>query len=431
MEYTKTEITEGVNLHLINTSKFKTNLLAFFMTLPLSRETITLNALIPAILRRGTKNYKTMEELSIKLEEMYGASFDCGIEKRGDNAVIKFYLESVNEKFLNTDESILKESIKTLLEIVLNPYLENGTFKKEYVDGEKEVIRQLINSKIDNKDAYAIQKATEVMFEGEPFEIYKYGYIEDLEKITPSIAYNHYKNMIENARIDMFVSGSFDEKEIADYASNLIKLTPRKNSIVKNENRLKQDVKEVKENMDITQGKLVMGLKVDYSKDNAKAVGSIYNTILGGSSNSKMFQNVREKASLAYTAGSNYLLQKASILIRCGIEIKNFQKAVDLIKVQIEDMRQGNFSDNDIKNAKKYVESSMTSIKDDQSGLIDYYLSQYLFEDKVKTIDDYINERNNVTKEDIMEFASCVNLDTVYFLTNDNLGKGDDTNGNN
>ena len=426
MNYVKKEIKQGINLHLINTDKFKTNLVAVFLTLPLNRQTITLNSLIPAILRRGTKKYPTMNDLSIKLEELYGSSFDCGIEKRGDNCILKFYVESVNEIYINTKEALLKEIIDFIFEVIFNPVLENGVFKKEYVEGEKETIKQLINGKIDSKDVYAIERTVETMFEGEGYGLYKYGYIEDIENITPEIAYNHYKKIINEARIDVFVSGDFNDDVVMEYVTDKTNINSRNYNVLKNISKANSDQKVVKESMDIVQGKLIVGLKIDNFSEDMKRVANVYNTLLGGSSNSKMFQNVREKASLAYTAGSNFLMQKNSILVRCGIEIQNYQKTLDLIKVQIDQMENGDFTDKEIENAKKYIKNSMNSLKDEQSGLIDYSLSQDLFETNKKTIDEYIDGINKVTKNEIIELAKNIKIDTIYFLTNDNIAKGEE-----
>ena len=132
MKDNKTEIKKGITLHQIETEKFKTNLCAIFLTTPLSRENITFNAILPMVLRRGNKNIKTQEEISKTLEGMYGADFDCGIEKSGDNQVLKFYLESLNDEFIENNEEILKQSIGVLIDIVFNPQVENNKFKDEY-----------------------------------------------------------------------------------------------------------------------------------------------------------------------------------------------------------------------------------------------------------------------------------------------------------
>ena len=152
MSHKKVDLKNGITLHTIDTNKFKTNIIAVFLTTQLNRENVTKNALISAILRRGSKTMPTQEEISKTLEEMYGASFDCGLDKTGDNQVLKFYIETINDNFLpNENKNLLKESIEKILDIVFNPYTENDEFKQEYVEQEKNNIKQMIEGKIDNK----------------------------------------------------------------------------------------------------------------------------------------------------------------------------------------------------------------------------------------------------------------------------------------
>lgn len=420
-----TEIKKGIKLHSIQTNKFKTNLISVFITTPLVRENVTKNALIPAILRRGTKNMPSQEQISKKLEEMYGAEFDCGVEKTGDNQVIKFYLESLNDKFLPEKEDLLNKSIDVLLEIILNPLVEKEMFKNEYLESEKSNLKQLIEAKIDNKDLYAFEKCTEKMYEGKPYSLYKYGFAEDLDKIEGKDIYNYYKNLIDTAKIDIFVSGEFNEKEIIDMLiknENINKLKERlpNNIINKEETEIKEEInkpKIVEDIMDVTQGKLVIGMEIKNMKKDERFVATLYNTILGDSANSKMFQNVREKAHLAYSARSTYVRPKNDIFIRCGIEIDNYEKALNIIKEQLEDMKNGNFSRDDINNAKKYIISAVNSVDEEQDTEITYYLGQELAASEC-TLENYKENVEKVTKEQIQDLASRTQINTIYFLRN-------------
>ena len=213
MENKDIELKKGVKLHTIQTDKFKTNLIAVMLTTKLDRKTVTKNALIPAVLRRGTANLHTQEEINKKLEEMYGASLDCGLDKTGDNQVLKFYIESLNDEFLpQSDENMLKSSLEILFDVVFNPFLENNSFKKEYIEQERENLRQIILSKIDNKARYALDKCIEAMYKDDPYELYKYGYIEDLDGINEQNLYEYYQEFINQCKIDIYVSGILDDK---------------------------------------------------------------------------------------------------------------------------------------------------------------------------------------------------------------------------
>lgn len=276
MKYQKQEIKKGITIHNLNTDKFKTNLIAIFLTTPLSREYVTFNAVLSAVLRRGSKNMKTQEEISKTLEGMYGADFDCGLNKTGDNHVLKFYLESVNDEFLPQDAgNLLKESIEKLTEIVFNPYLENDKFKDEYVSQEKENIKQRINAKKDNKAGYAKVRCIEEMYKNEPAGLYRFGYIEDLENINSQNLYEYYQKLLNNCKIDIFVSGKIDNEkcmQIVDKNENIQKLQPREPKYIINGITSKKEVQEktVEEKLDVAQGKLVIGCDILFNEEDLK-----------------------------------------------------------------------------------------------------------------------------------------------------------------
>ena len=420
MEYKQTEIKKGIKLHTIKTEKFKTNLIAIMLTTKLNRENVTKNALVPAVLRRGTKNLTTQEEINKKLEEMYGASLDCGLDKTGDNQVLKFYIETVNDEFLPQEaENMLKTSLEKIFEFVFNPYLENGCFKKEYVEQEKENIKQIIDGKIDNKARYSLDRCIEEMYKDKPYGLYKYGYVEDMKNINEKNLYEYYQQLINECKIDIFVSGIIDEEteNIINNNENIIKLKDREPQYNEPKIIAKRTEKEndVQESMDVTQGKLIIGMDLDIDDDNLRFDVMIYNSIFGGSANSKLFQNVREKASLAYTASSSYYRFKNNIFINCGIEIKNYEKALEIIKQQIEDMKKGDFTDEEVENAKKGIIASIKTIDDEQDTEITYFFSQELSKSKCN-IEQYMQRISEVTKDKVIDVANKVSVNTVYFL---------------
>lgn len=428
MEYNKTMIKNGINLHTINTDKFKTNIISIFLTTPLTREYVTYNAVLSAVLRRGSKTMPTQEQISKELEEMYGASFDCGLDKTGDNHVLKFYIETVNDEFLPQDsEEMLKVSLKKLAEIVFNPLLEDGKFKEDYVIQEKENIKQRINAKVDNKALYARLRCVEEMYKDEPAGLYKLGYVEDLEKIDSKNLYDYYQKLLENSKIDIFISGKIDKNEAIEIVKEneeLNTLNDREAIYVINEITTKPKVEErtVTEKLDVNQGKIVIGCDIlfdekDLEDKNLRYQAMLYNALLGGSANSRLFQNVREKASLAYTASSNYVRYKSNIYINAGIEIQNFEKALEIIKKQIEDLKNGDFTDEQIENEKKGIISQISLIDDEQDTQIVYFLGQELTNSNVG-IEEYKQSISQVTREQIKNIASKININTIYFLRN-------------
>ena len=424
MSYKTQEIKKGIQAHVIETNKFKTNLFAMFLTVPLNRENITQNALIPAVLRRGTETLKSQEEISIELENMYGATLDCGVEKTGDNQVLKFYLETLNDNFLPNKENLSKKAIELLLDVIFNPLTENNHFKKEYVDSEKKTIKRLIDGRIDNKDMYAYTRCIEEMYKNEPYGLYKYGYIEDLENINEENLYTDYQNLLSIAKIDFFASGELQTDSVISIIEgnqNIQKLQEREDTHIVNtedtEKKKEVQIQTIQDVKDVTQGKLVIGLDIDYYKKDSRYAMCIYNVILGESATSKMFQNVREKAGLAYSARSTYVRQKNNIFIRAGIEIKNYSKALEIIKEQLEDMKNGKFSDEET--AKKYMTSGIKTVQDEQDSEITYYMGQELSK-TLLTFEEYMDKINSVTREEILEIAKNIHINTIYFLMNEN-----------
>lgn len=422
VKYNEIDIKNGIKLHTIKTEKFKTNLIAVMLTTKLDRKNVTKNALIPAVLRRGTKFMQTQEDINKKMEDMYGASFDCGLDKTGDNQILKFYMETVNNEFLPQDaENMIKSSIEKIFEIIFNPYLENGVFKKEYVEQEKENIKQIIDGKIDSKARYALDRCIEEMYKNEPFGLYKFGYVEDLKDINEKNLYEYYLELIKTCKIDIYISGIVDENihNIIKQNENIEKLEERKPDfkefeLLKKEN---EEAKEIQESMEVTQGKLILGLDVNILDKDARYKIMIYNSLLGGSANSKLFQNVREKASLAYTASSSYYRFKNNIFINCGIDIPNYQKALEIIKKQIEDMKNGDFADEEIENAKNGIIASIKTIDDEQDTEITYYFGQELSGTKT-SLEEYIENIQKINKADVLEVAKQISINTIYFLKN-------------
>ena len=392
----------------LQSNKFKTNLVALFITVPLTKENCTKNALLTSVLRRGTNNLKTQEEISKRLEELYGAGFNCGVDKLGNYHVLKFYLETLENTYTLNSENLLQEGINLLLDIVFNPLVENNGFDKVYVEQEKLNLQKLIESRKDNKALYAKERCLESMFADESYALYKYGSVEDLSNINEINLYAYYKELLKNCKIDLYVTGNnIDNIKVPEISSkNLpqienLHVAPEKPSIVN-------------ESQEVTQGKLIIGLDVGNSD---KAVVSMYNTILGGGANSKLFQNVREKASLAYSAGSSYIRRKNVILIQTGIEIENYDKAVKIIEEQLQDMKNGKISDEEFDSAKQLITSSIELIEESKEDMITFYFDQNLFDEHLN-VTEYKEMIKKVTKEDVIKIAQKVKEDTIYFLTN-------------
>lgn len=317
------ELKQGIKAHFINTDKHKTDLSCVILTVPLKREIVTKNALIPFLLRRGTEKLPSQYEINKEMENMYGASFNCGIDKTGDNIILKFYIESIRNEFALNGENILEMNISNVLDIVFNPLKVNGKLNAEFLEIEKENLRKVISSKIDDKDAYAYERCISEMYKGEGFGLFKFGYVEDIDEITIDSITEYYNWLIDNAKIDIFISGKINDEEVKTILlnnENIKRLNQREGHyILNNESTECKEIvekeNEILESMNVVQGKLVLGLDVDFKDENAQCIALVYNAILGDGANSMMFQNVREKEGLAYSSKSTFIKQKCSFFV--------------------------------------------------------------------------------------------------------------------
>ena len=265
------------------------------------------------------------------------------------------------------------------------------------------------------------------MYQDDAFGIYKYGYLEDVDPITTDDLTKAYQTLLQKAKIDIFVSGDqigdlFEHIQNHPLIQNLEARKPefRINQVIRKE-KVSFSIKPkkvVEETMQVNQGNLIIGLDLGIEKEEEKEVANVYNAILGGGANSKLFQNVREKASLAYTAGSNYTKQKAVIFIRSGIEIQNYDQAVTIILKQIEDLKNGAFTEEDVENAKELLKASLRGIPEEQDSELTYYYGQELSE-KETSLEEYLQKVELVTKQQVEDLAQRVCTNTIYFLRNE------------
>ena len=411
------EVVSGVRANLVKTDKFKTNMLGIFFSVPMTMENASINALIPAVLRRGTNTYPTMRSISEKLEALYGAKFDCGISKKGEIQVIRFYGEVVNGKLLGESEDILSEFADVIKDVIFNPLLQDGLFKEEYVKQEKEQVKDIIEARKNDKVQYALERCYEVMFEGEPYGVPEFGTVEGIDKISVEELTDAYNNMLKNYQVDIVMAGDINDKEFNNIVSKF-NFEPRKSlTIGRNKEVHVSEVKNFTETFDINQGKLSLGYRVniDVNTDDYYKM-LLYNGILGGGVQSKLFQNVREKNSLAYYAFSRFDKIKTVMGISCGIEIKNYKKALDTILEQVEDMKKGNISKYEYETTIKTIENSLNSMKDEQPQMFDFNYTQILTGHN-RSLEEIIENLKKVTISDVVEVADKVELDTIYFMT--------------
>ena len=424
MENKNILISNGIILHLMKTDRFKTNYIVFTFKEKLSRDNVTKNALLPLVLRRGCKKYPTMQDIAVKLEDMYGASFDANTDKVGDYSIIQFMMDTISDEYTLDNSSVMNDAMELFNDILFNPVLENEAFKEEYVEQEKETLKEIINSRINDKASYALSRAVEEMYKNEPYGLYKFGYAEDLDGISAKILYDHYLELLKTAEVDIYFSGNINEETVVNKYNELFEKIDRNYSddrdekVLSTNDRFSFASNEVIEKQNVTQGKLVLGynFKSHNLKDDFYKM-TVYSAILGGTASSKLFNNVREKKSLAYTIASQYIKHKGALFVSAGIELSNYDVAKESILKEIDDMKNGEISDEELNSAKANLITRFKSFNDSQVVLIGWAIGQEVLDGDMD-LELVIKNIEAITKEDIVEVASKLDLQISYFLTN-------------
>ncbi|MEK3905151.1 pitrilysin family protein [Paenibacillus sp. FSL R7-0179] len=409
-----------MRIHVLPTKAFKTFAISLYAGVPLEESTVTSTALVPFVLRRGTASYPETTQFRERLEELYGAGFGFDIYKRGDYQIVQFRMDTINDSFVQSKESLLGESFAFLGEVLTRPLLENGSFRASYVATERETIRKKLESIVNDKIRYAAERCIEEMCRNEPYHLHPLGQRADLDAITPETLYQSYTSWLNGATLDLYVVGDTTPEEVeklvtahfgrahhseaGGYTSDFTPVTVT-------------EVRTVEEKLDVNQGKLNMGLRTSITyKDDRYASALMYNGILGGYPHSKLFVNVREKESLAYYASSRYDGHKGIGTIQSGIETQNYGKAVDIIRKQLEELKAGNITDLELSQTKAMIRNLLSEIQDSAFEMISFDFNRQL-SGKDRSAQELMDQVDGMGAAEVKAAADTFELDTIYFLT--------------
>lgn len=410
----KIELKKGINLYLIPDSKFKTYSAQIYIHAPLMRECVTENALLPFILKRGTKKYPTKKLLSEKLDMILASSLGAGITKSGEIQRISFSINGIADAF-SPYKCTYKEGLELLFQVLLDPI---SPFDDNYIESEKLHLAEKIESEKNDKRSYAQSEAVKELCRGEAFALSELGYLEDIASITKEDLARAYNRLINDFPIDIIVCGSFDSDDTIEIVKSLTEpLAGRDSALPITSPLTEKEFSQKEETMKIAQGKLCIGFKTGaYSPKSKEALAlMLYNSIYGGGAHSKLFLNVREKLSLAYYASSLFNLAKGFILVSSGIEASNFDKAKDEILLWQEKMTEGDFTEEEIAISKKAIINSYRSTLDSIGGLASFAISQ-ITNGTFYTVDEIIKKIEALTKDDILAVAKDITPKLIYFL---------------
>ena len=415
-ELEKINLLKGINLYYIKDDKYKTLSMAMYLHRPISRGEVSKNSLLSGVLKSGTASYPTAGEISRTLEELYGTIYDVSVSRRGAVQSLVASCSIVNSSFAG--QELVSKAVDLLFDFMFNPYVEDNGFKESYVETEKKNLKDNIESLINDKRAYADFRCMEKMCEGESAGINEYGYVEDLPELNCKNLYSHYKSILTVSPIDIFVVGDCDiesvKKGFLEHFKNYeFDISPVEMEEI---NLKKGEVKTVEEVFDVAQGKLALGLRTPVGANHKLYYPLLVgNSILGAGAHSFLFNNVREKSSLAYYVSSRLDKFSKVMLISSGIEFKNYERAKKEILQQFDDVKEGKFTEEELDISKEFIINQYKSYLDSPYMLRSFYLGQLLV-GKEENIHEAIENVKKVTAGEVVQAFSDIYLDTVYFL---------------
>ncbi len=415
------QISDGVYVTTIHDKKFNVNTIGIRFISMVDEKKASAYSLVTRVLQMSNSKYTSRTKLTKELARLYGAGISQGVFRLGDCQAFYLGANCVCDRYALENEEITNSVTEILLDCIFSPSLENGIFNKSNFEIIKRELIENINNKINDKRGYAIDKALETVFKNEPAGIPLDGTVEVLEKLTCEEAYEEYKEMLKTSRIEITVSGGGEfEKTVELIKSRFIDLERDFTSIgFISSSPVKEKPAEVNERFDVLQCKMVLAFKTEI-KDHEQL--KLFSLMFGGLPSSKLFMNVREKLSLCYYCSANNISEKGVMLIDSGVESSNLNKAKDEILIQLDEMANGSFSDEELENAKTAVCSSLRSYNDTASGLATWWLTQLCVLNRDFSPEDAIKKFKSITREDIIEAAKSYKLDTIYIMSGNDKG---------
>lgn len=412
------KISEGVTFNAIKDDRFKTGRLSITMYLPLNEETAAVNAILPFLLTKSCKMYPDFTSLNKKLDELYGAAIYADVGKLGEMQALTISSSFLDDRYALNNECISEEITKLLCNMLFDPVIINENFSIENVNQEKRQLKELIDSEYNDKKVFAKNRCEELMCKNEKYGINKLGTEKTVNRILSKDVYEAWIKILKSAKFEIFLLGNCDETKALKVFKEAFLDIKREDIVSFETNIIRKALKEkhYNETVKASQSKLVMGFRTNISgqDDNVDAM-RVAIALFGSTPSSKLFLNVREKYSLCYYCAAKYDRIKGIMLVQSGVEKENIEKAQKEILHQFEEIKKGNFSEEDILAIKKSLSNSYKTVGDYLSSLEAFYSAQ-VFDEKICTPQDIVNNINEVTKEQIIEAFNKVTLDTVYTL---------------
>ncbi|MFB1081048.1 EF-P 5-aminopentanol modification-associated protein YfmF [Jeotgalibacillus sp. JSM ZJ347] len=408
---------QGLNIRIIKTKKFKTNQFVFKFKSLLSKENVSARALLPYVLQSSTAKWPTTALFRSHLDDLYGASAAVDVNKKGEYHILTFAVDVPNEKYLQDKTPLTEKAMDVLNEMIFNPFLEQGVFSEKVVEAEKRTLMQKLKAVKDDKMRYASQRLVEEMCSGEAYSLHPNGIESELAAITPHSLYQTYQEMIERDEVDLYIVGDVEADQMETLCDEKFSLNERENIYAELQAIKVDQSRKVVEKQQIKQGKLNIGYRSQtVYGDQDYLPMAVMNGILGGFPHSKLFINVREKESLAYYAASRLESHKGLIVIMSGVDPGKVDQAEEIIERQLEAIKNGDVSDQELSQTKAVMTNQMLETLDSPRGIV-----EVLYQGETAGIPVHINEWfkeiEAVTKDHVIKAAHKLIKDTTYVLT--------------
>ncbi len=417
MSVLRKKLLEGVNFNHIYTSKFKTTRVSVTMLMPLEKDTAAALTILPAMLTRSCKKYPDFTMLNHELDKLYGADIYSQARKIGENLGITVSMNFIDDKFTIDNENISEKLFYLLCEIIFEPKIIDGKFDSDELEIEKAQLMDSIIAEYNDKRSYSIKKMVSTMCADEPFGIDHYGSYDNVSELTGEDVYNAWKNMLSHAKFEIFVISNCSDTSLYEnmFSSRFVDI---ERMVIEPKTGCKQDVlepKEVIEQDDVSQSKLVMGFRTKFAEPADTYAVRLACDILGGNTTSKFFTNIREKQSLCYYCASRFYKNKGILIVDSGVETANIEKTKNEVLKNIKALQNGELTEYEINSAKLSMTNHFKMMTDTTSHIEMWYISQLLSEEFLTP--DQASERiMNVTADDVIKASKSISLDTTFVL---------------
>ncbi|NUN48959.1 MAG: insulinase family protein [Candidatus Brocadiae bacterium] len=412
------QLSSGVSLFVQPTDRFKNVTMRLYFRTHLAEDPSGV-AVLPHVLTRGTRRRETMAKISNHLDSLYGAHANADSGKIGESQLLSFRVDCVADRHLPSRSRNVRRGLEFLRELAFDPAMEGKTLRGDYVEQERHNQKRALEDLMSDRAEFAGQRCLETMCRGEAYAVHELGTLEGLDGVTAEGLTRRWREILKRSPMELYVSGRVDPGAVADACAALFDGKARSTAEVAPTvvDVPVKDVRRVTEEMDVEQGKLVMGYRTytTFAHPGSVAMGFM-NGILGGTAHSRLFVNVRERDGLAYSAGSSVDRLKGLLMVHAGIDPAKYEKCLSVIEAELESIRQGAITEEEMEATRRMLSERTRSILDSPSRAIASLYERRLA-GQVRTVEESLEEIRRVRKEDVVEAARRLKLDTIYWLT--------------